>query len=69
MSSTLAIGLSRVSLSQVVPSTFVAATKLDGSTWLKLTLLNPMAEAGDITGILAEIRAIGAELQRVPEVA
>ena len=47
----------------------VAATKLDGSTWLKLTLLNPMATVEDITGILAEICAIGAELQPASEVA
>ncbi len=47
----------------------VAATKLDGSTWLKLTLLNPMAELDDITGILAEICAIGAELVPASEVA
>lgn len=40
----------------------VAATKVDGTTWLKLTLLNPLAGVEDITGILREIRAIGAEL-------
>ncbi len=47
----------------------VAATKLDDSTWLKLTLLNPMAEVSDITGILAEICSIGAELLPAAEVA
>ena len=40
----------------------VAATKVDGTTWLKVTLLNPLAEVEDITGILREICAIGAEL-------
>jgi L-2,4-diaminobutyrate decarboxylase len=47
----------------------VAATKVDGSTWLKLTLLNPMARVEDITGILDEICAIGADLLPGSEVA
>ena len=47
----------------------VAATKVDGTTWLKLTLLNPMASVEDITGILDEICDIGAELRPEAEVA
>jgi L-2,4-diaminobutyrate decarboxylase len=47
----------------------VAATKVDGTTWLKFTLLNPMARVEDITGILAEICDIGAELRPAAEVA
>ncbi|MEO9324980.1 aminotransferase class V-fold PLP-dependent enzyme [Nocardioides sp. C4-1] len=40
----------------------VAATKVDGHAWLKLTLLNPMATVADIVGILDEVEAIGAGL-------
>ena len=40
----------------------VAATKVDGSTWLKFTLLNPRASVEDITAILDGIREIGAGL-------
>ena len=40
----------------------VAATKVDGSTWLKLTLLNPRASVADIVAILDDIREIGGEL-------
>ena len=40
----------------------VAATKVDGSTWLKLTLLNPRATVADITAILDDICEIGADL-------
>jgi glutamate/tyrosine decarboxylase-like PLP-dependent enzyme len=47
----------------------VAATKVEGTTWLKLTLLNPSATAADITGVLDEICAIGASLLRNAEVA
>ena len=38
----------------------VAATKVDGSTWLKFTLLNPRAHVADIVAILDDIREIGA---------
>ena len=47
----------------------VAATKVDGRCWLKLTLLNPMATAEQILGIVAEIVAIGDELSAEREVA
>jgi glutamate/tyrosine decarboxylase-like PLP-dependent enzyme len=47
----------------------VAATKVDGTTWLKVTLLNPLAGVDDITGILREICTIGAQLAPVAEVA
>ena len=40
----------------------VAATKVEGSTWLKLTLLNPRASVADITAILDDICEIGAGL-------
>jgi glutamate/tyrosine decarboxylase-like PLP-dependent enzyme len=40
----------------------VAATRLDGHAWLKLTLLNPMATAADILAIVDEVVAIGDEL-------
>ena len=42
----------------------VAATKVDGSTWLKLTLLNPRATVADITAILEGISGIGDDLVR-----
>ena len=42
----------------------VAATKVDGSTWLKFTLLNPRATVADITAILDDICEIGADLGR-----
>jgi glutamate/tyrosine decarboxylase-like PLP-dependent enzyme len=47
----------------------VAATRLDGHAWLKLTLLNPMATAADILGIVDEVVAIGDELLAAEEVA
>ena len=47
----------------------VAATKVDGRCWLKLTLLNPMATPEQILGIVAEIVAIGDELAAEREVA
>ncbi len=37
----------------------VAATRVDGVQYLKLTLLNPMASADDIVGILDTVRAFG----------
>jgi len=40
----------------------VAATKVDGRCWLKLTLLNPMATPEQILGIVRETVAIGDEL-------
>ena len=42
----------------------VAATKVDGSTWLKLTLLNPRATVADIRAVLDDICAIGDDLGR-----
>ena len=53
----------------VAPSTsaataMVAATKVDGRCWLKLTLLNPLATTDDILGITAEVVAVGDELRR-----
>jgi len=47
----------------------VAATKVDGVQYLKLTLLNPMASADDIVGILDTVRAFGERLVQIPEVA
>ena len=47
----------------------VAATKVDGRAWLKLTLLNPMATAADILGIVDEVVAIGDELALAEAVA
>ncbi|WP_082606089.1 pyridoxal phosphate-dependent decarboxylase family protein [Nocardioides sp. Root190] len=40
----------------------VAATRVDGVQYLKLTLLNPMATAHDIVGILDTVRAFGARI-------
>lgn len=40
----------------------VAATKLDGRSWLKLTLLNPMATVDDVLDIVREVVAVGDEL-------
>ncbi|MBD8504885.1 aspartate aminotransferase family protein [Hoyosella sp. G463] len=40
----------------------VAATKVDGRQFLKLTLLNPKATLADIAGIIEQIREVGAEL-------
>ena len=40
----------------------VAATKVDGRSWLKLTLLNPLATCADILGITDEVVGIGREL-------
>lgn len=37
----------------------VAATRVDGRTYLKLTLLNPMASAADILGIVEMVRLAG----------
>ena len=37
----------------------VAATRVDGRGWLKFTLLNPMATAADILGIVDQVREIG----------
>lgn len=40
----------------------VAATKVDGRQYLKLTLLNPMATVADIVGVVDAVRATGARL-------
>lgn len=40
----------------------VAATKVDGRRWLKLTLLNPIATSGDILAITRQVVAVGDEL-------
>jgi glutamate/tyrosine decarboxylase-like PLP-dependent enzyme len=40
----------------------VAATKVSGRAWLKLTLLNPMATPEQVLGICARIVAVGDEL-------
>ncbi|WP_338089608.1 aspartate aminotransferase family protein [Nocardioides lijunqiniae] len=42
----------------------VAATKVSGRAWLKLTLLNPMATPEQVLGICARIVAVGDELAR-----
>ena len=47
----------------------VAATKVDGSTWLKFTLLNPGATVADIISILEDICEIGDDLTPASEVA
>ncbi|WP_101523234.1 pyridoxal phosphate-dependent decarboxylase family protein [Nocardioides houyundeii] len=46
----------------------VAATKVAGRTYLKLTLLNPMATPADILGVLARVREAGEALllERIP---
>ena len=40
----------------------VAATKVDGRQFLKLTLLNPLATVGDIVGVIDLVRETGAAL-------
>ncbi|WP_067436288.1 pyridoxal phosphate-dependent decarboxylase family protein [Nocardioides jensenii] len=40
----------------------IASTKVGGEVWLKFTLLNPIATAGDILDIVDQIRCCGAEL-------
>jgi L-2,4-diaminobutyrate decarboxylase len=40
----------------------VAATKVDGRDYLKLTLLNPAATDADVTGVLDLVGAVGREL-------
>lgn len=40
----------------------VAATRVDGRRWLKLTLLNPLATADDLRAILRHVVAVGDEL-------
>lgn len=47
----------------------VAGTKVAGESWLKLTLLNPMATVDDVLGIVDEVVAIGDELLAAEEVA
>jgi glutamate/tyrosine decarboxylase-like PLP-dependent enzyme len=41
----------------------IAATRVDGRSYLKLTLLNPMATVDDILGIVAMVREAGERLQ------
>jgi L-2,4-diaminobutyrate decarboxylase len=41
----------------------VAATKVDGRSWLKLTLLNPAATAADIRRLTDELVAVGHQLR------
>lgn len=43
----------------------VAATKVDGRHWLKLTLLNPLATCDDILGITRQVVEVGDELAAV----
>lgn len=40
----------------------VAATKVGGRAWLKLTLLNPLADVDDVLGLVAQVVALGEEL-------
>lgn len=40
----------------------VAATRVDGRAFLKLTLLNPLATRDDVLGIVDDVRATGARL-------
>lgn len=47
----------------------VAATKVDGRQYLKLTLLNPMATVADIVGVVGAVRATGARLAPAATVA
>ena len=44
----------------------VAATKVDGRQYLKLTLLNPLATVADIVGIVDLVRDTGARLVETP---
>ena len=44
----------------------VAATKVDGRQFLKLTLLNPKASVQDVLDIIEQVRTLG---RAVPEVA
>ena len=45
----------------------VAATKVDGRQFLKLTLLNPLATVGDIVGVVDLVRETGAALAQPAE--
>ena len=40
----------------------VAATKVDGRCWLKLTLLNPLATVDDVLAVTRQVVAVGDEL-------
>ncbi|SDC67822.1 pyridoxal phosphate-dependent decarboxylase family protein [Nocardioides lianchengensis] len=42
----------------------VAATKVDGRCWLKLTLLNPLATLDDVLAVTGSLGAVGRELMR-----
>ncbi len=46
----------------------VAATKVDGRQFLKVTLLNPLATVGDIVGVIDLVRETGAALAEPVEV-
>jgi len=50
-------------------SAVVAATKVDGCQFLKLTLLNPKATREDVVGIVDQIRTVGRELRAEERVA
>lgn len=47
----------------------VAATKVGGRAWLKLTLLNPLATSGDLQAVLRQVVAAGDELAATTAVA
>jgi L-2,4-diaminobutyrate decarboxylase len=47
----------------------IAGTKVDGRSWLKLTLLNPLTTPDDVLEILAEVVAVGDELAAAREAA
>lgn len=42
----------------------VAATKVDGRCWLKLTLLNPLATLDDVLAVTGQLASVGRELTR-----
>lgn len=42
----------------------VAATRVDGADWLKVTLLNPMATTDDVLGILDDAVVLGTRMHR-----
>ncbi|RYB94335.1 aminotransferase class V-fold PLP-dependent enzyme [Nocardioides oleivorans] len=44
----------------------VAATRVDGRAYLKLTLLNPIATVDDVLGVVAMVRETGERLQERP---
>ena len=46
-------------------SAMVAATKVEGRCWLKLTLLNPLATREDVLAVVGQVRGVGRELTEV----